>query len=193
MTGRNVPTEEEVLAYGRRFSNWGRWGPEDQLGTLNLVTAEKRIQASKLVKEGFSVSCSWTISPDLPGETMSQVLHYMTATGEAGPEAEESGDFIGIAYHGNTITHVDALCHIFSGGKMYNGFPANLVNSELGAEVESVELLAQGVVTRGVLLDIPGLRGVRYLEGPDPILPNDLEEAERVQGVRVESGGRAAH
>ena len=95
---------------------------------------------------------------------------------------------MGIAYHGNTITHVDALCHIFSGGKMYNGFPANLVNSESGAEVESVELLAQGVVTRGILLDIPRLRGVQYLPDPDPIFPDELEEAERVQGVRVESG-----
>lgn len=158
------------------------------MGTLNLVTTEKSLQASRLVQEGVSVSCSWTISKDLPGETMSQVLHYMTATGEAGINAEESGDFMGIAYHGNTITHVDALCHIFSGGKMYNGFPANLVNSESGAEVESVELLAQGVVTRGVLLDIPGLRGERYLDGPDPILPDELEEAERAQGVKVESG-----
>ena len=155
MTYGIVPTEEEVLAYAESCSNWGRWGADDQLGTLNLVTAEKRLQASRLVQEGASVSCSWTISTDLPGETMSQVLHYMTATGEAGINAEESGDFMGIAYHGNTITHVDALCHIFSGGKMYNGFPANLVNSELGAEVESVELLAQGVVTRGILLDIP--------------------------------------
>ncbi len=188
MTARNLPTEEEVLGYAESYSNWGRWGPDDQLGTLNLVTAEKRLQASRLVKEGVSVSCSWTISPDLPGETMSQVLHYMTATGEAGQEAEESGDFMGIAYHGNTITHVDALCHIFSGGKMYNGFPAKLVNSESGAEVESVELLAQGVVTRGVLLDIPRLRGERYLDGPDPILPDELEEAEKAQGVKVESG-----
>ncbi len=188
MTDGIVPTEEEVLAYAESCSNWGRWGAYDQLGTLNLVTAEKRLQASRLVQEGVSVSCSWTISPDLPGETMSQVLHYMTATGEAGLEAEESGDFMGIAYHGNTITHVDALCHIFSGGKMYNGFPANLVNSESGAEVESVELLAQGVVTRGVLLDIPRLRGAHYLDGPDPILPDELEEAERAQGVRVESG-----
>ena len=188
MTARNVPTEVEVLAYAERCSNWGRWGPDDQLGTLNLVTDEKRLQASRLVQEGLSVSCSWTISPDLPGETMSQVLHYMTATGEAGSEAKESGDFMGIAYHGNTITHVDALCHIFSGGKMYNGFPANLVNSESGAEVASVELLAQGVVTRGVLLDIPRLRGVPYLPDPDPIFPDELEAAERAQSVRVESG-----
>ena len=67
MTDGIVPTEEEVLAYAESCSNWGRWGADDQLGTLNLVTAEKRLQASRLVQEGVSVSCSWTISPNLPG------------------------------------------------------------------------------------------------------------------------------
>ena len=95
MNNRKPPTEEEVLGYAESCSNWGRWGADDQLGTLNLVTDEKRRQAAELVKDGTSVSCSWTISKDLPGETMSQVLHYMTETGEAGPDAEESGDFIG--------------------------------------------------------------------------------------------------
>ena len=75
---------------------------------------------------------------------MSQVLHYMTETGEAGPGAEESGDFMGVAYHGNSITHVDALCHIFTEGRMYNGFPANLVKSGTGAEAESIELAGPG-------------------------------------------------
>ena len=188
MDKRNLPTEEEVLRYARTCSNWGRWGADDQLGTLNLVTEDKRRQAAGLVEDGTSVSCSWTISKDLPGETMSHVLHYMTETGEAGPDAEESGDFMGMAYHGNSITHVDALCHIFTGGKMYNGFPANLVKSGTGAEAESIELLAQGVVSRGVLLDIPRLRGEPWLDGPEPVLPDDLEAAEKAQGVSVESG-----
>ena len=96
MNNRKLPTEEEVLGYAESCSNWGRWGADDQLGTLNLVTDEKRRQAAGLVKDGTSVSCAWTISKDLPGETMSQVLHYMTETGEAGPDAEESGDFIGV-------------------------------------------------------------------------------------------------
>ena len=188
MNNRKPPTEEEVLGYAESCSNWGRWGADDQLGTLNLVTDEKRRQAAELVKDGRSVSCSWTISKELPGETMSQVLHYMTETGEAGPDAEESGDFMGVAYHGNSITHVDALCHIFTEGRMYNGFPANLVKSGTGAEAESIELLAQGVVTRGVLLDIPRLRRMKWLMDPEPIFPEELEEAEKAQGVRVESG-----
>ena len=71
---------------------------------------------------------------------------------------------------------------------MYNGFPANLVKSGTGAEAESIELLAQGVVTRGVLLDIPRLRGMKWLMDPEPIFPEELEEAEKAQGVTVESG-----
>ena len=183
-----MPTEGEVLGYAETCSNWGRWGPDDQLGTLNLVTPEKRLQAAALVREGVSVSCAWTITPDLPGEHTSRVLHYMVATGEAGENAQWSGDFLGMAYHGNCITHIDALCHVFTGGKMYNGHPAGLVTSENGAEAESITLLEQGVVTRGVLLDIARLSGVDRITSPVPVTPDMLEEAESAQGVRVEAG-----
>ena len=188
MTALNVPVEKEVLGYADSCSNWGRWGPDDQLGTLNLVTEEKRRQAAALVKDGVSVSCAWTITTDMPGEHTSRVLHYMVATGEAGEGAHWSGDFLGMAYHGNCITHVDALCHVFSGGKMYNGLSASLVNSENGAEAESVELLSEGVVTRGVLLDIARLHGVKWIDHPEAIGPAVLEEAERAEGVKVEAG-----
>ena len=188
MAEARLPTEEEVLGYADTCSNWGRWGPEDQLGTLNLVTEEKRRQAGGLVKDGVSVSCAWTIKTDMPGEHTSRVLHYMVATGEAGADATWSGDFLGMAYHGNCITHVDALCHVFTGGKMYNGLPSTLVNSENGAEAESITLLSQGVVTRGVLLDIARLRGEDRIESPVAITPDILEEAEASEGVRVESG-----
>ena len=193
MNNRKPPTEEEVRGYADSCSNWGRWGADDQLGTLNLVTDEKRRQAAELVKDGTSVSCAWTISKDLPGETMSQVLHYMTETGEAGPDAEESGDFIGVAYHGNSITHVDALCHIFTEGRMYNGFPANLVKSGTGAEVESIELLAQGVVTRGVLLDIPRLTGDEVADGPRTNLPRGTGRGREGPGCEGGIRGRAAN
>ena len=188
MTQPTLPTEGQVLSYAETCSNWGRWGPDDQLGALNLVTDEKRRQAAGLVKDGVSVSCAWTIKPDLPGEHMSRVLHYMTATGEAGENATWSGDFMGLAYHGNCITHVDALCHVFTRGKMYNGHPAALVNSENGAEAESITLLSQGVVTRGVLLDIARLQGVDRIDTPLPVTPDMLEEAESSQGVKVEPG-----
>ena len=191
MAETRLPTEEEVMGYAETCSNWGRWGSEDQLGTLNLVTDEKRRQAAGLVRDGVSVSCAWTIKTDMPGEHTSRVLHYMVATGEAGADATWSGDFLGMAYHGNCITHVDALCHVFTGGKMYNGFPSTLVNSENGAEAESITLLSQGVVTRGVLLDIARLRGEDRIESPVAITPDMLEEAEASEGVRGGIGGRS--
>ena len=162
---------------------------EDQLGTLNLVTDEKRRQAAGLVRDGVSVSCAWTIKTDMPGEHTSRVLHYMVATGEAGADATWSGDFLGMAYHGNCITHVDALCHVFTGGKMYNGFPSTLVNSENGAEAESITLLSQGVVTRGVLLDIARLRGDDRIETPVAITPEYVGRGGGVGGCESGVGG----
>lgn len=193
MADRNMPTKEDVLAYTETCSNWGRWGLDDQLGTVNLVTPEKRKQAAGLVKDGVSVSCAWPLQVEMPGESMSKFIHYMTVTGEGLTPGEEgsngwSGDFFGVEYHGSSVTHVDAICHVFRNGQMYNGHSAKLVNAAEGAKAESVELLEDGVVTRGVLLDIARLRGVRWMEGPDIIVPEDLEAAEEAQGVKVESG-----
>ena len=194
MKPRTLPSIEEVLSYADTMSNWGRWGAEDQRGTLNLVTAEKRRQAAALVVDGVSVSCAWPITTHLPGETLGKVVQYMTQSGDSFRPGEKgrghwSGDFIGMEYHSFSITHIDSLCHFFWDGRMYNGFPANLVSTLEGAKAESVDVMAaEGVTTRGVLLDIARLRGVPWLDAGDPVLPEDLEEAERSQGVKVESG-----
>ncbi len=191
-----IPTEEEALSYMETQSNWGRWGKDDQRGTLNLITEEKRKQGASLVKDGGSVSCSWLITRELPGDRISKVFHYMTHSGERYNLPSEQGkndeqgamDFIGMTYHGDSITHLDAISHIFWKGQMYNGFPSKMVNTAQGATVESVEQMSDGVVTRGVLLDVPRHRNVRWLEGPVPILPDELEQVEKSQGVEVESG-----
>ena len=168
MTQLSLPTEGEVLSYAETCSNWGRWGPDDQLGTVNLVTEEKRKQAAALVRDGVSVSCAWTIKPDLPGEHMSRVLHYMTATGEAGDDATWSGDFMGLAYHGNCITHVDALCHVFTRWQDVQR-PSRRPREQRKRRRSRVHNPPpQGVVTRGVLLDIARLRGRRPHRYPPP-------------------------
>ena len=108
----------------------GPLGPEDELGTLNLITPEKRVQAGRLVREGISVTCSWLIVPEITADVTSiPPLHYMMNTGEAAPRRGPGGasDFIGLAFHGLTITHLDSLCHQFWDGQMYNGKPASLV------------------------------------------------------------------
>ena len=188
----SLPTQDEVLTYFKTLSNWGRWGADDERGTLNLITPEKVRRAAELVRDGVSVSCERPITYDL-GVGSSVALHYMTSTGEslepgATNVAGGSGDFFGFAPHGYTITHMDALSHIFWEGYMYNGRPARIVTAQ-GAGAGSIEVPAErGVVGRGVLLDIARLKGVKWLENGTPVLPEDLEAAEQAQGVRVEEG-----
>lgn len=190
-----VPTESEVLGYIESLSNWGRWGPEDQLGTLNLLTPEKRVRAARLVRDGVTVSCARPLVTGMAADVTSPFLHYMVGSGEGWALGRQSptgqqgcADFIGLVFHGHSVTHLDSLCHIFWNAKMYNGFSSELVTSREGATVEAIDLLKDGVVARGVLLDIPRLRGVRWLEIGDGIFPEDLEAAERACGVRVKEG-----
>lgn len=104
------------------------------------------------------------------------------------PRDAGAGEYLGIVYHGYTVTHVDGLAHIFWDGKMYNGKPAELVTTSLGATQHGITALRNGVQTRGVLLDGAALRGVTWLEPGEPVYPADLEEAEARAGVRVDEG-----
>ena len=163
-----LPTEAEVLGWMTSLSNWDRWGPDDALGTLNLITPEKRVQAGRLVREGLSVTCSRLIVPEIASDVTSiPPLHYMMNTGEAAPRSGpgSASDFIGLAFHGLTITHLDSLCHQFWDGQMYNGKPAALVTVQQKATAGDIDKAQHGVVTRGVLLDITHVRGKEWLEG----------------------------
>ncbi len=189
------PAESAVLAYFEQLSNWGRWGDDDQLGTLNLVTSDKRRAAAALIHEGVAVSCAWDIVSDSqPDPSFRHPQRIMLLTGDNlealhwGGEAAFSLDFLGVAYHGFTITHLDGLCHAFWAGKMYNGYPAAAVTAREGATQLGIEALQSGVVTRGVLLDVAALKGKDWLEPGEPVYPEDLEAAEERQSVRVEEG-----
>ena len=147
-----IPTEEEVLGYFDRLSNWGRWGKNDQRGTLNFLSSEKTRQAAMLVQDGEVVSCARTITFQYEADIPRPPLHYMLESGEGWASGEKLSarpsqgamDFIGMVFHGWAITHVDALSHFFWEGKMYNGQPAHLVSTGLGATAESIELAATG-------------------------------------------------
>src|SRR5881409_3622049 len=188
-------TESDVVKMMDSLSNWGRWGSSDQLGTINLITPAKRIAAAGLVRDGVSVTCARPIVTDITADTTFQPLRFMVDSGEgrdtASPERnlERRGasEFIGMVFHGYTITHVDTPAHYFWQGKIYNGRSCNLITSREGAQVESVDLLRDGVVSRGVLLDVAALKG-RWLEAGEGVMPEDLEAAEQAQGVRVEAG-----
>ena len=193
----DLPSQNDVLQYFASLSNWGRWGQDDQLGTMNHITPETRRRAVSLVQEGVTVSCSRSLS-NAPGpDVLSQPVHFMIESGEgyahdekAGPArpAQTSSDFIGVAFHGHTVTHVDSLSHFFFDGKMYNGKPSSLVSTRYGATWESIEVLQGGILARGVLLDIPRLRRVPWLNPGEGVMREDLEAAEAAQGVRVEPG-----
>src|SRR6185295_532280 len=190
-----IPTEAEVLKMLDSLSNWNRWGADDQLGTLNFITPDKRKRAAALVHEGVSVSCSRPISTDITADTGFQPMRFMVDSGEGRDTASRerilerrgAAEFIGMVFHGYTITHIDTPAHYFWNGRMYNGRSCNLVTSREGAQVEAVDLLRDGVVTRGVLLDVAALKG-RWLEAGEGVMPEDLEAAEKAQNVRVGPG-----
>ncbi len=186
----------DVIKMLSTLSNWGRWGKDDELGTINLITPEKRKRAAALVSDGVSVSCARPIVTNQIGaDTTFQPLRFMVDSGEGRDhdsparilERRGASEFIGMVFHGYTITHVDTPAHYFWQGKIYNGRSANLITSREGAQVESVDLLRDGVVSRGVLLDVAALKG-RALDAGEGVMPEDLEAAEKAQNVRVEPG-----
>jgi kynurenine formamidase len=177
-------TVNEVKSLYEKISNWGRWGKEDQRGALNFITAQKRAAAARLVESGEIVSLSLPLStksgPDNPQPVQHMMLH-------AGPPGYASLDFFAIAPHGMAFTHLDALCHVFWQGCMYNGFSEREVG-RFGARRCAIDVTRDGIMSRGVLLDIPRARKVEWLELREPIYPEDLVAAEKLGNLQVSEG-----
>ena len=190
MAGAAKPiSEKELASMFEELKNWGRWGSEDQMGALNLITPDKRRQAAGLIREGVSVSAALPLATRPGPFNTNPVLHYMTRAGDlASPEGYGVVlDFFAMSPHGMSDTHLDALCHIMYNGRMYNGHAAAEVTSA-GTRVNSVEAGQDGIVSKGVLLDIPRLRGLPWLEPGEAVYEDELEAAEQAQGVSVEEG-----
>ena len=169
------------------LSNWGRWGNDDELGTVNLITAEKRVNAAQLVEKGISVSLARDLDKSESHHNTDPFKLEMDYTGLK-PEGDQySVDNYWIRYHGLAHSHLDALCHVFYEGKMYNGFAQTLVTDEGGQKL-SIQNLADGIFTRGVLIDIAWAMGLPYLEPGTAILPEDLDAWAAKSGVQVGSG-----
>jgi kynurenine formamidase len=173
------------------LKNWGRWGPDDELGTLNFLTRDKVRAAAALVRQGRSVSLAIPINTIAGPDNPNPALYYVHTT--HADDAFGTGDlriatdFLGIQFHGDCHTHVDALCHIAYKGKLYNGRPAALVTSR-GALGLDITAYAHGVVGRGVLIDIPRSRGVKWIEPGEAVTGEDIEAAEVAGGVRLGEG-----
>ncbi len=172
------------------LSNWGRWGPDDELGAANLITPEKRRQAAALVVEGVSVSMAHDVV-QVPSEDASSILDRevlrVSATG-----ASDRYQYTG-SYHGTIHSHLDAVdCHIMHEGMGYNGVSMEEIQAAAGCPRGSINALKDGIVTRGVLFDatlLPGFGTAEgWLEPGTAVRAADLEALEEIQGVRVEPG-----
>ncbi|MEK6287010.1 MAG: cyclase family protein [Acidobacteriota bacterium] len=179
-------TKADVDAMMKELSNWGRWGKDDQLGAMNLITPAKRKQAAALVKDGVSISLARDTNTETAPDNAQPYEHSMTLSG-VGNRGQFSLDKIGVSFHGYQHTHLDALCHMFWQGKMYNGFSQEEVTKE-GAAKLSIANLKPGVFTRGILIDLPKLKGVPYLEPGTPIYPEDLDAWEKMAKIKVSPG-----
>ena len=181
--------DENVRDIYSSICNWGRWGSEDQLGTLNYIRPDKVRRAKDLIREGKTVGCGRVV--DTVPSPMNNIpaQHYMAAAGDLSEStgSSVSYDFIGIFPHGQAQSHIDALCHIADAGLLYNRNPAASVTSA-GAKKLAVELMSDGIASRGIFLDIPVARDVPFVNPEEPITPDDLELAEKLAGVEVAEG-----
>ena len=178
--------EAEALGLAEQCSNLGRWGLDDDLGTLNFITAERRLAAIALVRVGTVVSIGRDLDRVPSPLNRRPVVHRMLFVDPTDPPG--CVDVTEIAPHGFSVTHVDAVTHVYLEGGVYNGRRAADVVSSEGLSFGSIIAGRQGVVTRGVLLDIAAALGVRWLAPGEPIWPEDLEAAERFGAVNVGSG-----
>ena len=186
-----LPTLDSA-AFGalyQRLRDATPWGPGDRRGALNYVTPARVLAAAGEVRLGRTVSLEAPIetqaAPDNPEPAVDEMI-------SAGDQADPAGltfarDRLSMNVHGNADSHIDALCHVMFRARLYNDVPADTVTSA-GADELSIELASNGIVGRGVLLDIPRLRGVPWLEPGDHVTADDLTRAEEAQGVRVGEG-----
>ena len=185
--GRSV---EEFRALFERVSNWGRWGTEDERGTLNTITPAVVQRAAGLVRSGRNVSCSRPVGFRRVTMPTDNVLHLMTRSGPEEPAVGEGGatDWIGVGLHGVSFSHIDAYSHVVWDGQMYNGRCKDLVTTERGALAGALEPTFDGIVSRGLLVDGPLLFGVDALAPSQAIGPDDLERWFQQAGVSPEAG-----
>ena len=178
--GRSPINAEEFDRLFHEVKNWGRWGADDQLGSVNLITPAKRKQALSLAKTGQTVSLVHNLLTDKADDNASPFEHTMNPGFNM--------DTYRVSYHGYSHSHIDALCHILYKDQTYNGYARAAVNTEKGCTKLGIDNLKQGLVTRAVLIDIPRLKGVPYLEPGTAVYQEDVEAWEKMSGTKITSG-----
>jgi kynurenine formamidase len=176
-------TDADIKKWMTELSNWGRWGKDDQKGTLNLITPAVRKQALSLMREGTAVSLAHTVDKDKALDSPRPLQQAMTL--DAGGHAM---DLYTIWYHGSVITHIDSLCHYSYENKLYNGFDRSKIADGPGCPQNGVEQQKDGIMTRGILVDMPLLKKVPYLPEGTPVTAADLEAWEKFANVKIRAG-----
>lgn len=187
MSDRREPTKDEVAGYLRDRRNWGRWGERGSAGAMNLITPEKRLEALALARSGRTVSLSrpWAVEPRAENPRPAQ--HFMSVM-DRGNGGGAAMDFYGVFYHGTATTHIDALCHVWDDGGMWDGKTPDEILSFDGAKYGSVDAWSDGILTRGVLLDVPRHRGAPYVTLDAPVHGWELADIADAQGVEIKPG-----
>jgi kynurenine formamidase len=164
------------------LSNAGRWGPADELGTLNLITPALRLRALSLPRTGAVVALGRMIAAHGPSSTMVARLDEIDGS------VVSASDTLTISPHGFELTHLDALGHSILDGRTYNGRDLDRTFADGALVAASIDAAGAGIITRGVLLDIARARGVVHLPAGEPVTAADLDAAEQLAGVGVEPG-----
>jgi kynurenine formamidase len=193
MTGTTKTPPLDAAAFAalyQRLRQVPAWGPADRRGALNHLTPARVVAAAGEIRLGRTVTLAAPIETRLTPDQPEPAVHTMT--GHAGDQADPDGltfaqDRLGTNVHGNADSHIDALCHIMYRKSLYNGVPADTVTSD-GAQELSIEEARNGIAGRGVLLDIPRLYGVPWLEPGDLVTADDLARAADEQQVNVGPG-----
>ncbi len=181
MADATVVTQDRVEGYFKSINNWGRWGHDDQVGTVNLITAARRAAAQALVRTGRTVSLARDIGPQ-------PALMYHATFPSNRERADVVLDRFDLVYHGYSITHIDALCHVAWDGELYNGRPFMQSLTAAGATWCPIDPLFDGITSRGVLLDVAAGRKEGFVTVGNPVTPRELDEVAKRAGVRIEPG-----
>jgi kynurenine formamidase len=181
-------TKADTEHWLRERRNWGRWGDDDEVGAINMITPEKRLQAASLVRSGLSYSLSRTF-PTRPAPTNARpAMHYMERHDRSPEGAGNCGDYYGVAYHGTNSTHIDALCHLWDENGVYNGRHPDDIVGFSGASFGAIHHWHNGIMTRGVLLDVPAFRETEYVTQDRPVHGWELQELCDARGISVQPG-----
>jgi kynurenine formamidase len=181
MTDWTPPAQSRIEGYFKELNNWGRWGDGDQLGTVNLITPAKRAAAQGLIRTGRTVSLARDMGPQ-------PALMYHATFPSTRERVDVVLDRFDLIYHGFTITHIDALCHVAFDGQLYNGRPFSQSLSAAGATWCPIDPLFGGITSRGVFLDVAAARPEGHVTVGRPVTPRELDGAAARAGVRVEPG-----